>query len=96
MKTWDEFVAEGIPEIVNDYGEHRKTSRNSIVFSNGWVASIVNPGDGSAKYSVAVCDYNGYFNWNILKPFGATKNGVILCNDEQEVCKALSVIEMLH
>ena len=55
MKTWDEFVAEGIPEIVNDYGEHRKTSRNSIVFSNGWVASIVTSPDGEAKYSVATC-----------------------------------------
>jgi len=90
-----DFVEKGLT-VINDMGETRKTTDSSIVFPNGWVASIVNPSDGSAKYSVAVCDYNGYFNWNILRPFGATENGTILCNNEQEVCKVLSIIEMLH
>lgn len=31
----------GLKEVVNDYNEHRQTKENSIVFSNGWVASIV-------------------------------------------------------
>lgn len=31
----------GLKEVVNDYGEHRHTSDRSIVFQNGWVASIV-------------------------------------------------------
>ena len=89
-----DFVAKGLT-VVNDMGETRKTTKSSIVFPNGWVGSIVTPGDGKANYSVAVCDYNGYFNWNVLKPFG-TKNGVILCNTEEEVCRALSIIEMLN
>ena len=90
-----DFVAKGLT-IVNDMGETKKTKKSSIVFPNGWIASIVTPeDDGTAKYSVAVCDYNGYFNWNVLKPFGTTE-GVILCNSEEEVCKALSIIEMLN
>ncbi|MFA6843563.1 MAG: hypothetical protein WCR33_04100 [Bacilli bacterium] len=93
MKLKD-FVAKGLT-VVNDMGETRKTSEHSIVFPNGWVGSIVKPSDGSAEYSVAVCDYNGYFNWNVLRPFGTDK-GVILCKDEQEVCRALSIIEMLN
>lgn len=89
-----DFVEKGLT-VVNNMGETRKTTESSIVFPNGWVGSIVKPSDGSAEYSVAVCDYNGYFNWNVLRPFG-TDNGVILCNDEQEVCRALSIIEMLN
>lgn len=65
----------GLKEVVNDYGEHRHTSDRSIVFPNGWVASIVeNNGVDTYKpngehikefksnknYSVAMCDYNGY------------------------------------
>lgn len=83
----------GIPEIVNDYGEHRKTRQNSIVFPNGWVASIVPEID--AKYSVAVCDYNGYFNWNILNKYGATQ-GCFYCNTELEVIIACETIRRLE
>ena len=31
----------GVNEVINDYGEHRQTRERSIVFPNGWVASIV-------------------------------------------------------
>ena len=31
----------GLKEVVNNYGEHRQTREGSIVFPNGWVASIV-------------------------------------------------------
>jgi hypothetical protein len=92
--TIKDFVKKGLT-VVNDMGEIRISSDHSIVFPNGWVASIVKPMDGEAKYSVAVCDYNGYFNWNILKPFGED-NGVILCDSEEEVCKALIIIEALN
>lgn len=88
-----DFINKGIT-IVNSMGEKRITSKNSIVFPNGWVASIVKPTSRKAKYSVAVCDYDGYFNWDVLKPFGED-DGVILCNSEEEVCKALTVIELL-
>jgi hypothetical protein len=71
--------------------EHRTPNKSSIPFPNGWVASIVTLDYG---FSVAVCDYNGYFDWNILNQFGAYK-GTIDCKDEDEVCKALSIIEAL-
>lgn len=98
MKTWDNFVAEGIPEVINDYGEHRKTSRGSIVFPNGWVASIASKKDHpnmNSKYSVATCDYNGYFDWNVLKPFGED-NGTIHCETEEEVANAIFIISQLR
>ena len=62
----------GLKEVVNNYGEHRQTRERSIVFPNGWVASIVeNNGVDTYKpngehikefksdknYSVAMCDY---------------------------------------
>jgi len=94
MKTWDEFVAEGVPEVVNDYGERRKTSKTSIIFPNGWVASIVEMTDYSAKYSVAVCDYNGYFDWDALRSFG-TEEGTVLCNSEEEVASAIFIVSQL-
>lgn len=42
MKLLKEYSEKyGLKEVVNDYNEHRQTKENSIVFSNGWVASIV-------------------------------------------------------
>ena len=60
----EEFIMRAVPEVINDYGETRRTSINSIVFSNGWVASIVENREHpekNAKYSVAMCDKNGNF-----------------------------------
>lgn len=90
MKIQD-FISKGI-SVVNDMGELRKTSDHSIVFPNGWVGSIVGLDEG---YSVATCDYEGYFNWDILKPYGASEKGTIICKTENEVCNALAVIEAL-
>ena len=74
MKMLEEYAQKfGIPEIINDYGEHRKTKENSIVFPNGWVASIVPSTKIKGKYSVAMCDYDGYFDWSILNKYGATE-----------------------
>jgi len=91
MKLQD-FVQKGLT-VINNMGEIRKTTESSIVFPNGWVGSIVEADDEG--YSVAVCDYDGYFNWDILKPFGTDK-GTIICKNEEEVCKALAIIESLN
>ncbi len=90
--TIQDYINKGIT-VRNNMGEIRRTREGSIVFPNGWVASIVNPDDGKYKYSVAVCDYDGYFDWNILRPHGASEKGTFLCNSEQEVCDALTIIE---
>lgn len=91
-----DYVAKGLTSVRNDMGEIRTTNVDdgyiSIIFPNGWVSSIViDPQTEKAKYSVAVCDYEGYFDWNVLRPFGTDK-GTILCNSEEEVCKALDII----
>ena len=98
----------GISEVVNDYGEHRKTTETSIVFPNGWVASIVtnngisvhtNEGHytvfkSNKKYSVAMCDYNGYFDWTILNQFGAIE-GCLYCDTEDEIISACEIIRKI-
>ena len=99
----------GIKEVINDYGEHRHTRERSIVFPNGWVASIVeNDGvdiyhpDGkhtkehksNKKYSVAMCDYNGYFNWSFLNQYGGI-DGCLYCDDELEIIVACETIRRL-
>jgi len=89
MKIQD-FINRGI-RVINDMNELRIPSRASIPFSNGWVASIVTTDNG---YSVAVCDYNGYFNWGILNSYGAER-GKFQCKTEDEVCNALAIIESL-
>lgn len=93
----EEFIQRALPKVVNDYGEIRKTRENSIIFRNGWVASIVentqHP-EKNAKYSVAMCDYNGYFDWTILNRYGAD-NGCFYCNSEDKICKALAIIERI-
>lgn len=100
----------GIKEVINDYEEHRCTRERSIVFPNGWVASIVeNVGvdvyhpDGrytkeiksDKKYSVAMCDYNGYFDWSILNQHGAI-DGCLYCDDELEIIVACETIRRLE
>lgn len=99
----------GLKEVVNDYGEHRHTSDRSIVFPNGWVVSIVeNNGvdiykpngehikefKSDKNYSVAMCDYNGYFDWDILNKYGAI-DGCIYCDDELEILVACETIRRL-
>lgn len=99
----------GLKEVINDYGEHRQTRERSIVFQNGWVASIVeNNGvdvyktngehikefKSNKNYSVAMCDYNGYFDWDILNQFGAI-DGCIYCDGELEILVACETIRRL-
>ena len=85
----------GIKEVINDCGEYRLTREDSIVFPNGWVSSIVlskHPKKG--KYSVAMCDWNGYFDWSILNDYGAD-NGELFCNTELEIIIACETIRRL-
>lgn len=99
----------GVKEVVNDYGEHRQTREKSIVFPNGWVASIVKNNSvdvwhpngehtkefkSDKKYSVAMCDYNGCFDWEILDQYGAIE-GCIYCDDELEILSACETIRRL-
>lgn len=87
----------GVEEVVNSMGEHRRTRKNSIVFPNGWVASIVlnrmHP-EKKGKYSVAMCDYNGYFDWSILNEHGADE-GCIYCDTELDIIIACETIRRL-
>ncbi len=46
------------------------------------------------NYSVAMCDYNGYFDWDILNQFGAI-DGCIYCDDELEILVACETIRRL-
>lgn len=88
--TLQDYIDNGIT-VTNSMGEIRKTREGSIVFPNGWVGSIVKQYD---YYSVAACDWDGYFNWEVLKPFGSC-NGTIICKTEEDICNALSIIKSL-
>ena len=84
----------GVESVVNDYGETRCTRDNSIVFENGWVASIalnISRPEKNKRYSVAMCDYNGYFDWEILNKYGAD-GGCFYCDTEDEIIAACEVI----
>lgn len=90
----------GVLTIINDMGERRFTSPTSINFPNGWRASIVERDLSdefpcNKKYSVAICDYNGYFDWRLLNDFGGI-DGSILCDTEEEILAACEVIKNLE
>lgn len=92
MKNWSNFIEEGLKNVVNEYGEIRTTRKNSIVFPNGYVGSIMRVPEG---YSIAVCDWNGYFDWNVFEENSWDKYGGVLCLTENDVCECLSLIESL-
>ena len=95
MKIQD-YVNKGLNGIVNQMGEIRNTEQSqygySIVFPNGYVASIINK---EFYYSIAVCDYEGYFDWKILNKFDDKYGGMVYCYTEDEVCNVLEFIEGL-
>jgi hypothetical protein len=95
MKTINDYVADGIPSVINSMGECRRTRTGSIIFPNGRVASIVRPMEDPEKYSVATCDYEGYFDWEVLNKYFETDNGAVICDTEEEVCKVLECIKNL-
>lgn len=100
----------GIKEVVNDMNEIRYTKPTSIVFPNGWVASVVENSSmtvfhpngtrtekfkSDKKWSVAMCDYNGYFDWSILNQHGAI-DGCLYCDTELEIIVACETIRRLE
>ena len=96
MKEIKDYVAEGVPFVINSMGERRTTRYGSIIFPNGWVASITRPREDIDKYSVAVCNYDGYFDWDILGKFFGTKKGAVICGTEEDVCMVLECIKNLQ
>ena len=92
MKTWNEFVEQGLRHVTDDYGEVRNTRKNSIVFTNGYIGSIWTVEDG---YSVSVSDWNGNFEWDMLDDVMWDEYGGVHCKDENEVCEMLTIIEAL-
>lgn len=85
----------GVECVINNLGEQRATRMGSIVFNNGRVASIVEiDAYGDSKFSVATCDYDGYFDWTILNKHGA-ENGKFVCDTEEDIISACDVIRNL-
>ena len=87
----------GVKEIVNDFGETRRTNEHRIIFDNGLFVSIVrnlSHPEKNADWSVAMCDYNGFFNWDIINMYGAD-DGCFYCNTELEILIACETIRRL-
>ena len=89
MKTWDDFTEEGLNDVTNDHGEVRNSRKTSIVFPNKYVASILVLSNG---YSVAACDWNGYFWWEVFDKEIRSEEGGCFCKNEDEVCVAIEKI----
>lgn len=87
----------GVKSIVDGCGAYIQTNEQRIIFSNGWIACISkNIGNlSNKKYSVAMCDYDGCFNWSILNQHGGI-DGCIYCDDELEIIIACETIRMLN
>lgn len=47
------------------------------------------------KYSIAACDVDGYFDWNILNDHGGI-NGCIYCDTEDEILLALHIMRLFR
>lgn len=95
MNMIKDYVKSGVPMVRNNMGEKRYTRDESIIFPNGWVASVIRPFCDPETYSVAVCNYDGYFDWDILSSEFETDRGSVTCNTEDEVCKVLEFIKRL-
>ncbi|MDD3123566.1 MAG: hypothetical protein PHC62_08670 [Candidatus Izemoplasmatales bacterium] len=105
METIKELAQKGVPQIVNTMYEVHKThyyeenNTASIILNNGYIVSIIHPMDSEDPnlWSVAVSDYDGYFDWDILKPFFRTRSdkesGCVNCHSEEDVCKLVYAIE---
>jgi len=94
-KTIKDYIADGVPFVINSMNERRETREGSIIFPNGWVASIVKPTNSPKQYTVAIFDYDGYLNLEILRKHFDNNDGVVICNTEDEVCKVLEYIKNL-
>jgi alpha-glucosidase (family GH31 glycosyl hydrolase) len=101
----------GIKVVKNDMNEIVQSKITDtgaqILFPNFWKASIVfnKPKNGGfivkdqngkeRSFSIAMCDYNGYFDWEILNKYGAD-HGCIYADTELELIVALETIRRLE
>lgn len=92
MPTLDDYISKfGISRIVNDYGEVVCSTRHKVIFRNGWCASIVHREN---HYTVAAVDYNGRFDWSVLKNRD-TGYSPMVCEDIGSVISACETIRHL-
>lgn len=103
MKKLERYANKyALATIENDDKEIRSSyllsnGEGRIIFPNGWYAHIAintfRP-EKNAKYSVALSDYNGWFNWDKLNKYGAD-DGRFYCNTEDEIIRACEIIRKL-
>lgn len=96
MSNLDEYIRKyGLEKAENDYGEMVYTTPSIIVFPNFTCASIIKRWDDDYRhiigYSVAMRDWNGYFDWTAMNEYGA-KDGCFCCDDENDVIEACEII----
>lgn len=94
-------------DVHNDYGEYSETyvgkEYASINFENGYRASILiryqhdydyEPDSNMLiRYSIAVCDWNGWFEYDKLS--NCNNVGCVWCDTEEEIIKVLEEIRNL-
>ena len=94
-------------DVHNNYGEYSETyvgkEYASINFENGYRASILiryqhdcdcEPDSNMLiRYSVAVCDWNGWFEYDKLS--NCNNVGCVWCDTEEEIIKVLEEIRNL-
>ena len=98
MNIREEYAVKyGLQEVIDDMGKIRESRIDFIIFPNGWAASIVENVRKSMKekYSVAMCDHNGHFDWSILDKYGAY-HGNFFCNTDLEIIVACETIRRLQ
>ena len=99
MKKLEKVMKEDcVKEITNDMNEIMPSfimdDSARLIFKNGLYLHIVGKED---KYSLAIADYDGFFNWEMLNVFHLSHNvseGCILTDDEDEIVSIIKAIEV--
>lgn len=84
----------GLDKVEDDYGDVVYATSSHVIFPNFFCASIIakkNDDGEITHYSVAMCDWNGYFDWDIMNEYGAT-DGTFKCYTEDDVIEACEII----
>lgn len=84
----------GLDKVEDDYGNVVYATSSHIIFPNFCCSSILakkNDDGEITHYSVAMCDWNGYFDWDIMNEYGAT-DGTFKCYTEDDVIEACEII----
>ena len=95
MKNLNAYINKyGLESVTNDYDEIVYGTSSHIIFPNFCCASIIAKKDDDGEimcYSVALCDWNGYFDWTVMNEYGAT-DGTFRCYSEDDVIEACEII----